>query len=77
MSLDLTPLKPASAATLPSGFKDSLITDDTDYPTVVRFASDGRMFVAEKSGIIKVFNSISDVSSPTIFADLRTNVYNY
>ncbi|HYK94962.1 MAG TPA: PQQ-dependent sugar dehydrogenase, partial [Candidatus Dormibacteraeota bacterium] len=45
------------------------------YPTAVRFASDGRVFVAEKSGLIKVFDSLSD-PTPHIFADLRTNVFN-
>ncbi len=45
-------------------------------PTVVRFASDGRVFVAEKSGLIKVFDNLSD-PTPTVFADLRTNVHNF
>jgi glucose/arabinose dehydrogenase/phosphodiesterase/alkaline phosphatase D-like protein len=45
-------------------------------PTAVEFASDGRVFVAEKSGLIKVFSSLT-ATSPTIFADLRTKVYNY
>ena len=45
-------------------------------PTVVRFASDGRVFVAEKSGLIKVFDSLAD-PTPTVFADLRTNVHNF
>lgn len=76
-SIEITPLKQASAANLPPDFQYSLITDTTTNPTVVRFAPDGKMFVAEKSGIIKIFNSISDVSSPVIFADLRTEVYNY
>lgn len=76
-SVDFSQVKQASAAVLPSGFKDSLITDTLINPTVVRFASDGRMFVAEKSGIIKVFKNISDTSSPVIFADLSTEVYNY
>jgi glucose/arabinose dehydrogenase len=46
------------------------------HPTAVRFASDGRIFVAEKSGIIKVFDSLTD-TTPTVFADLNVNVYNY
>jgi glucose/arabinose dehydrogenase len=45
-------------------------------PTAVRFASDGRVFVAEKSGLIKVFDGLSD-TSPTLFADLNVNVHNY
>jgi glucose/arabinose dehydrogenase/PKD repeat protein len=44
-------------------------------PTVIKFAPDGRIFVAEKSGLIKVFDNLQD-TTPTIFADLRTNVYN-
>jgi glucose/arabinose dehydrogenase len=77
LSVEITPLPEAAAATLPTGFKDDLITDAVVNPTVVRFASDGRMFVAEKSGIIRVFNSVSDVGNPTVFADLSTEVYNY
>lgn len=75
--LDFAPVKEVSAATLPPGFSLDLITDNLTNPTSLRFASDGRMFVAEKSGIIKVFNSVSDVSNPTVFADLSTEVYNY
>ena len=45
-------------------------------PTAMRFASDGRVFVTEKSGLIKVFDSLSD-PSPSVFADLRSEVYNF
>jgi hypothetical protein len=31
------------------------------------------VFVAEKRGVIKVFDSLTD-TSPEVFADLRTNV---
>ena len=34
------------------------------------------MFVAEKSGIVKTFDDISD-TTPTVFADLRTQVHNF
>src|SRR5262245_53830094 len=64
------------AATLPSGFQESIVFSGLTQPTAVRFASDGRVFVAEKSGLIKVFDSLADMS-PTIFADLRTNVHNF
>jgi len=36
----------------------------------------GRIFVAEKRGVIKVFESLSD-PTPEIFADLNVNVYNF
>jgi uncharacterized repeat protein (TIGR01451 family) len=67
---------PVSAASLPAGFQETTVISGLTSPTVVRFASDGRVFVAEKSGIIKVFDSLAD-TTPTVFADLRTNVHDY
>jgi len=69
-TLPILPLPAASAATVPTGF--SGLTD----PMAVRFAPDGRVFVAEKSGLIKVFPDLA-TNTPTVFADLRTNVYNF
>ena len=52
-------------------------------PTAVSFAKDGRIFVvekrifvAEKSGLIKMYTSLED-TSPDIVADLRTEVHDY
>jgi glucose/arabinose dehydrogenase len=42
----------------------------------VRFSQDGRVFVAEKSGLVKVFDSLTD-PTPSTFADLNVNVHNY
>jgi glucose/arabinose dehydrogenase len=67
---------PAQAATLPPGFQESVVFSGLTNPTVVRFSDDGRIFVAEKSGLIKVFDSLTD-TSPSIFADLNVNVYNF
>jgi glucose/arabinose dehydrogenase len=64
------------AATLPTGFQESTVFSGLSNPTVVRFAADGRVFVAEKRGVIKVFDSLSD-PTPTVFADLNVNVYNF
>jgi glucose/arabinose dehydrogenase len=72
----LQPSPRARAATLPSGFQESVIFTGLVNPTVVRFASDGRVFVAEKRGVIKVFDSLTD-TTPTVFADLNVNVYNF
>jgi glucose/arabinose dehydrogenase len=66
----------AQAATLPTGFQESVFFSGLSNPTVVRFASDGRVFVAEKRGVIKVFDSLTD-PTPTVFADLNVNVYNF
>src|SRR2546427_178550 len=61
---------------LPSGFRDSIVLSGLTEPTAVRFSPDGRVFVAEKSGIVKVFDNLTD-TSPTVFVDLRTNVHNF
>ena len=55
---------------LPSGFQESVVFSGLTNPTALRFAPDGRVFVAEKSGLIKVFDSLAD-TTPTVFADLR------
>jgi glucose/arabinose dehydrogenase/PKD repeat protein len=68
--------QPAQAATLPAGFQESVVFSGLTLPTAVRFAADGRVFVAEKSGVIKVFDSLTD-SSPNVFADLNANVHNF
>jgi glucose/arabinose dehydrogenase len=66
----------AHAATLPTGFRESVVLSGLTNPTAVRFADDGRVFVAEKRGVIKVFDSLTD-STPDVFADLNVNVYNF
>src|SRR3954468_20236459 len=64
------------AAAIPPGFTESIAFSGLDAPTAVRFASDGRVVVAEKSGLVKVFDSLSD-ATPTVIADLRTEVHDY
>jgi len=64
-----------AAPTLPPGFQDSVVISGLTLPTQVAFSPDGRVFVAEKSGIIKEFDSLSD-PTPTEFADLTTEVFN-
>ena len=67
-----------STGPLPSGFRDITVWSGLTEPTAVRFAPfpDNRIFVTEKSGIIKEFDNLSD-PTPTIVADLRTQVYNF
>ena len=69
---------PACVRPPPPGgaFVEEVVYRGLTQPTAVRFAPDGRVFVAEKSGIVKVFDSLTD-TTPTVFADLRTEVYNY
>ena len=67
--------EPANAAPL-TGFEELKVFGGLQQPTVIQFATDGRVFVAEKSGIIKIFDNLTD-TTPTTFADLNVNVYNF
>jgi glucose/arabinose dehydrogenase len=66
----------ASASTLPAGFRETTVFEGLVSPTAVKFAADGRVFVAEKSGIIKVYASLL-ATTPAVFADLRPQVFDY
>ncbi len=66
----------AAAAVVPSGFEETQAFGGLTAPTAVRFAADGRVFVAEQSGLIKVFDSLSDPTA-SIYADLRIKVHNF
>ncbi len=72
----LTAQQPARASTLPSGFRDSVVLSGLSNPTAVQFAADGRVLVAQKNGVIKVFQSLTD-TSPVTFADLSAEVDDY
>ncbi|MFF1816963.1 PQQ-dependent sugar dehydrogenase [Kribbella sp. NPDC058245] len=66
----------ARAVAAPSGFSEQTVFSGLSNPTNVAFSPDGRVFVAEKSGLIKVFDSLDD-PTPSVYADLRTEVYNF
>ncbi|MFC4112797.1 LamG-like jellyroll fold domain-containing protein [Nonomuraea zeae] len=65
-----------AAQALPGNFQRQVVFSGLTNPSNVEFASDGRVFVAEKSGLIKVFDSITD-TTPAVYADLRTQVHNF
>jgi glucose/arabinose dehydrogenase len=82
LGLTVGPASASAEPVLPSGFQDTLLPFEglqagqgIEEPTVLRFAPDGKVFVGEKSGKILVYDSLSD-HTPTLFADLRTEVYN-
>ena len=55
------------------GFQETTVFSGLEAPTAVRFAPDGRIFVAEKPGGIKVFDGVGD-TTPTLVATLRPQV---
>ncbi|HCT75104.1 MAG TPA: sugar dehydrogenase, partial [Micromonosporaceae bacterium] len=65
----------AQAAVLPSGFAEQIVFNGLNQPTNIEFVADGRIFVAEKGGAIKVFDNLAD-TTPTVFANLAANVHN-
>ncbi len=69
-------MAPARAVTLAPGFQETTALQGLEIPTAISFAPNGRVFVAEKNGMLKTFDSISD-NTPTVFADLRTQVHSF
>src|SRR5689334_10231086 len=65
----------ASAASLPSGFQEQIVYSGLTQPTNIEFSPDGRVFVAQKNGVIKVYDSLAD-PTPDVFADLSVPVHN-
>ncbi|HSE43437.1 MAG TPA: PQQ-dependent sugar dehydrogenase, partial [Acidobacteriota bacterium] len=76
LALMFFPFVSASAITLPTGFQEQIVFQGLTTPTVIRFAADGRIFVAEKGGRIKIFNGLTD-TTPDLFVDLSMNVHNF
>ena len=67
----------ASAASYKQqGFSESVVFSGLTNPTVVRFLPDGRVLVAEKSGLIKIFPNLT-TNTFTVVADLRTATHNF
>ena len=47
---------PMRAASVPTGFSESLVASGLSNPTAMQFAPDGRLFVAEQGGRLRVIN---------------------
>jgi glucose/arabinose dehydrogenase len=54
----------ADAAALPTGFTESLVASDLNNPTAMQFAPDGRLFVCEQGGRLRVIKNGSLLSTP-------------
>ena len=66
------PIGPAQgAATLPSGFTDSQVVSGLTNPTDMEFAPDGRLFVTEDAGIVRIAKPDGTLST---FLDISTKV---
>src|SRR3989442_1113840 len=72
----LRPPSRRAALTVPPGFQDTVAISGLNLPTVIQFAPDGRIFIGEKGGVVLEYDSLTD-PTPTVVADLSTNVYDY
>src|SRR5438045_3648237 len=63
--------QPSPGATVPSGFSESLVTGGLASPTAMQFAPDGRLFVCEQAGRLRVIKD--GTLLPTPFVTLTVN----
>jgi glucose/arabinose dehydrogenase len=56
----------AAAATLPGGFSETLIASGLRNPTAMTFAADGRLFVCEQGGTLRVIKNGVLLSTPFV-----------
>ncbi len=68
--------KPALTGVLPAGFQEQIVINGLSQPTNVEFVPNGKIFVAEKNGLIFEYDSLAD-TSPTQFADLSVEVMDW
>jgi glucose/arabinose dehydrogenase len=60
------------AVTLPAGFAESLVVSGFGEPTDAAFAPDGRIFITEKSGAVRLFDHGSLHSAPFLTVPVDT-----
>ncbi len=65
------PVRPSFAATLPTGFTESLVAGTLAAPTAMAIAPDGRIFVCQQTGQLRVIQSGSLLATP--FVSLTVN----
>lgn len=68
----LAVLAPLAASTVPAGFDEVLVTDGLTRPVQMVFAPDGRLFVTERDGAVRIVDGA--VLRPTPFATVEAKV---
>ena len=63
----------AAAADVPEDFVEETAFANMVAPASIAFSPDGRVFVAQLDGVIKVFEGLDDTTA-SVYADLSTNV---
>ena len=60
------------AATVPSGFTDLAVASGLSNPTLMAFAPDGRLFVSEQGGNLRVIKNGTLLSTPFLHLSVST-----
>ena len=66
-------LRAAAAGDVPDEFVEETAFNNLIAPASIAFAADGRVFVAQLDGVIKVFDGLADPTA-SVYADLSENV---
>jgi len=67
------PSRTASAATLPSGFVESSFGSGLNAPTAMAFAPDGRLFVTQQGGALRVVKNGVTLATPFVSLNVDSN----
>jgi glucose/arabinose dehydrogenase len=69
----LSPLSPLRAATLPTNFTESQIANGLTNPTAMTFAPDGRLFVCQQGGQLRVIKNGTLLATPFVTLTVDAN----
>lgn len=69
-------LAPGPSGAVVEGFSVTPALSGLSWPTAVAFAPDGRVFVTERYGLVKMFDGLDD-DVATVVADLSADVHTY
>ncbi len=64
---------PLEAASLPPGFSETVLTDSLDAPTAMALAPDGRIFVCQQTGAVRVVKGGSLLATPFVSLSVDAN----
>jgi glucose/arabinose dehydrogenase len=73
MALACVLVWPASAATLPANFVETLLANGLSNPTAMAFAPDGRLFVCQQGGQLRVIKNGSLLATPFVTLTVDSN----
>ena len=65
---------PVAAATLPAGFVETRIATGLSAPTAMEFAPDGRLFVCQQAGQLRVVKNATLLSTPFVTLTVDSSV---